>query len=147
MFFLFSRPFAYFAGDPSSFAGKTRTSGISGISALNPARKNAKIPVRELCMHPIFTRRLFEKVLLKNACGTMWQLFLKNAGTACGKRRNAPERNGLHVPKWSGTSLGQVGTNLGRFGLNPVFAILHRLSRCVGRWDNGTGWDNQILDL
>ena len=47
----------------------------------------------------------------------------------------------LPVPRAAGTSLGQVGTNLRHAGLNPVFAILDLLCRCVGPWDNGTSWD------
>ena len=73
--------------------------------------------------------------------------FLKIAWDGCGKRDKLRFCNSLHVPNTFGTSLGQVGTNLGQNGLTPVFAILHILSRCVGPWDNGTGRDNQILDL
>ena len=87
------------------------------------------------------TRSLVEKDSGKRPCGTMWQSFIKNAGTACGKLDIYPFYNGFHVPGRLGTSLGQVGTDPGHGKLSPVFATVGILSRCVGRWDSGTNWD------
>ena len=101
--------------------------------------------MRELCRHPVFTLRLFEKIYWKTACGTLWQSFLKNAGTACGKLDNSLFHKSFHVPRYPGTSLGQVGTNPGHTKLNPVSATVDILSRCVGPWDNGTSWDARRL--
>ena len=97
--------------------------------------------MRELCRHPVFTLRLFEKIYWKTACGTLWQSFLKNAGTACGKLDNSLFHKSFYVPRYPGTSVGQVGTNLGHAKLNSVFAIVDVLSRCVEPWDNGTSRD------
>ena len=102
----------------------SRIPRIPRITVLNPVPRNVRIPMREPCRHPIFTLRLFENFLSKIACGTMWQSFLKNAGTACGKRDNCPFRNGFHVPGRLGTSPGLSGTNLGHAKVRPVFAIL-----------------------
>ena len=99
--------------------GKSRISRIPripGITVLNPVPRNVRIPMREPCRYPIFTLRLFETFLSKIACGTMWQSFLKNAGTACGKPANLPFYKELFVPRTLGTSLGQVGTRSGRTG-------------------------------
>ena len=85
--------------------------------------------------------RRFEKVLSKNACGTMWHLFLKNTGTAGGKQDKPFRDSSLRVPETLGTSMGQVGTNLGQSTLNPVSATVDFLSECVGPWDSGTSRD------
>ena len=58
----------------------------------------------------------------------MWQLFLKNAGTACGKRDNCLFHNGFHVPEHPGTRLGQVGTKAGHGDIYGTCNSLNELS-------------------